>query len=63
MKKKVLFLTRDGEGMRVGMNWGLDTDLHELGEDLKYYNKLLMGSQEGPGYNIESRVLNLSSIQ
>lgn len=45
------------------MNWGLDTDLHELGEDLKYYNKLLMGSQEGPGYNIESRVLNLSSIQ
>lgn len=38
----------------MGMKWGLDTDLPELGEDLKYCDKLLMGSQGGPGYTFRA---------
>lgn len=51
-KQKVLFLAREGEGLRVGVKQGLAIGLHELGEDLKYSNKLPMGSQGGPRYKI-----------
>lgn len=45
------------------MKWGLDIALQELGEYLQYFNKLPMGSQGGPGYNIENSALNPAGIQ
>lgn len=64
--KSNIFSTLFSHGWGGAEGWnevGVTYCSSQAGEYLNYFNKLPMGSQGGPGYNIENSALNPAGIQ